>query len=128
MNSNKNKDSRFFESFGFALKGIAVAFRGRNFKVQACFGIAAIVLGIAFGVNAYEWLAIVICIGMVLAGEAFNTAIEAVVDIASPDWNPTAKIAKDCAAGAVLCMSFASLTIAGIIFIPKFLQLFLIMG
>lgn len=116
--------AKFFQSFAFAFSGIAQAFLvGRNFKVQLCFAVAAIVLGFAFSISPEEWLAIVICIGCVLGGECVNTAVEAVVDLASPDYHVLAKRAKDCAAGAVLVCAIASLFVAAIIFLPKFAQL-----
>ena len=62
-----------------------------------------------------EWLAIIITMGIVLALEAVNTAIETVVDLVSPDYHILAKKAKDVAAGAVLLFVFAALAVAGVI-------------
>ena len=116
----------FFSSFKCAAQGIAHAFvEGRNFKVQLCFGIAAVVLGIAFSIDATQWAVIAVCIGVVLGGECFNTAMEAVVDLASPDYHELAKHAKDCAAGGVLVCSIASLFVAAFVFLPKIVALLL---
>lgn len=113
----------FVKSFGYAFSGIAQAFReGRNFKVQLCFAVLAVVLGIAFGIEPVEWAAIAICIGVVLGGECMNTALEAVVDLASPDFHELAKRAKDCAAAAVLVCSFASVAVAAFVFLPRIVQ------
>lgn len=113
----------FIKSFGYALSGVAQAFReGRNFKVQLCFAVAAVVLGIAFRIEPAEWASIAVCIGAVLGGECLNTAIEAVVDLASPDYHDLAKRAKDCAAGGVLVMSLASVAVAAFIFLPRMVQ------
>lgn len=115
----------FLQSFGYAFSGIAQAFReGRNFKVQLGFAVAAIILGFVFGISSEEWLAVVICMGCVLGGECVNTALEAVVDLASPDYHELAKRAKDCAAGGVLVCSIAAVIVEAIIIIPKFLALF----
>ena len=62
-----------------------------------------------------EWLAIIITMGIVLALEAVNTAIETVVDLVSPEYHILAKKAKDVAAGAVLLFVFAALAVAGVI-------------
>ena len=114
----------FIKSFGFAFEGIAAAFRdGRNFKVQLCFAVLAIVLGIAFAIDPVEWTAIAICIGVVLGLECLNTAIEALVDLVSPGYNEKAKNAKDCAAGAVLLCSIASVAVAAFVFLPRILHL-----
>ena len=117
--------AKFVKSFGYAFSGIAEAFRvGRNFKVQLAFAVLAVVLGIAFRIDFAEWASIAICIGAVLGGECMNTAIEAIVDLASPDYHELAKRAKDCAAGGVLVCSFASVAVAAFIFLPRIADLF----
>ena len=116
--------AKFVKSFGYAFQGIAESFRtGRNFKVQLCFAVAAIVLGMAFRIEPVEWAAIAVCIGAVLGGECMNTAMEAIVDLASPDYHELAKRAKDCAAGGVLICAFASLAVAAFVFLPRIVAL-----
>lgn len=107
------------QAFGHAWDGIRAAAGERNFKIELGFGIAAIALGIGFGIDACEWAVVAVCIGCVLGGECLNTALEALVDLASPGYDELAKIAKDCAAGAVLICSIASLFVAAFIFLPK---------
>ena len=107
------------EAFGHAADGIKTAAHERNFKIELCFGAAAIVLGVALGIDATQWAVVALCIGCVLGGECLNTALEALVDLASPDYHELAKIAKDCAAGAVLISSLASLFVAAFIYLPK---------
>ena len=110
----------FLHSFKCAFEGIAHAFReGRNFKVQACVGVVAVVLGIALSIDLTQWAIIAVCIGVVLGGECVNTSIEAVVDLVSPEYHILAKHAKDCAAGAVLVCSIASVVVAACIFLPR---------
>lgn len=112
--------SKFIKSFVYAFQGIAETFRvGRNFKVQLGFAVLAITLGIWFRIDPIEWAAIAVCIGMVLGGECVNTSIEAVVDLASPEYHELAKRAKDCAAGGVLLFAFASVAVAAAIFLPR---------
>ena len=112
------------ESFACASRGIAhTCATGRNFKIQLGFAVAAIVLGIAFSIDVTQWAVISICIGCVLGGECMNTALESIVDLASPGYHDLAKHAKDCAAGAVLVCSFGSLFVAAFIFLPKILAL-----
>ena len=110
----------FLHSFKCAFEGIGHAFvEGRNFKVQFAVGVVAVVLGIVLGIDATQWAVIVTCIGVVLGGECVNTAIEAVVDLASPDYHKLAKVAKDCAAGAVLVASIASVFVAAFVYLPR---------
>ena len=66
-----------------------------------------------------EWIAIVVCIGMVFAAEAVNSSIEALADRVSEEYDEAIKRTKDLAAGAVLILAMASATIGLLIFIPK---------
>jgi undecaprenol kinase len=66
-----------------------------------------------------EWCVILIVIAAIISLEMVNTAIEAIVDLASPQIHPLAKIAKDVGAGAVLVFAIASVIIGGLIFLPK---------
>lgn len=117
--------SPFLKSFAYAAQGITHSFKvGRNFKVQLSFGVLAVALGIALEIDLTQWAIIAMCIGAVLGGECFNTAIEAVVDLVSPEKNELAGIAKDCAAGAVLLFSIASVAVAAFVFLPKIIGLF----
>ena len=106
-------------SFANAARGILhAALQERNFKIELCFAVAAIILGVVLQIDFTQWAVIFVCFGMVLGGECVNTALEAVVDLASPDYHELAKRAKDCAAGAVLVTSIASLLVAAAIFLP----------
>ena len=113
----------FFESFRHALEGIGAAAKGRNFRVQLAAGAIAIAAGFLLRISTGEWIAVVLCIGLVLGGECANTALEAAVDLASPGRHPLAKRAKDAAAGAVLLFSLAAAVVGLIIFLPRLLAL-----
>ena len=91
----------------------------RNMKIHLSVGVLAIVLGIAFSISALEWLAIVICIGAVIALECVNTAIESVVDLVTPDHRELAKRAKDCAAAAVLIAAISAVAVEAIVLLPR---------
>jgi len=83
--------------------------------------VAALVLifGIVFKISIMEWIVCLLCIGLVFGAEMMNTAIENVVDLASPDLHPLAGKAKDIAAGAVLLCAIISVIIGLLIFEPK---------
>lgn len=109
------------ESFGHAFRGIATLIRSEaHAKIHLVAIISLVVLGYIMDIKSWEWCAILGCMGLVLALEAVNTAIERLTDLASPDIHPLAKDAKDIAAGAVLIATIFSAVIWGIIFIPKF--------
>ena len=115
----KTKHS-IIENFKFAFAGIHIGLkRGRNIKIMFGMGIGAILLGIFTRISMDEWAVLVLVIGLVLGLETLNTALEAVVDLVSPDYNEKAKIAKDMAAGAVLIASIASIVLGLFIFLPK---------
>lgn len=117
-----HKNHPLIESVGYALEGIKFAFiYGRNFKIQMGFAILISVLGSVLKISSFEWLALILIISSVLILELINTALETVVDMVSLNFHPLAKIAKDCAAGAVLIASFASVLIGIIIFLPRLL-------
>lgn len=106
-------------AFRCAASGISYAFRSqRNLKIQAAAGALVIAFGLALGISRLDWLAIALCIVVVAVTEVLNTAIESVVDLASPEWHELARAAKDAAAGAVLLASIGSVVIGLIVFLP----------
>jgi diacylglycerol kinase (ATP) len=112
-------------SFRYAFAGIRyLLWTQRNAKIHTALGLAAVALGFLLRIERDEWLVLVLTIALVLAAEGLNTAIEAVVDLASPVYHPLAKIAKDVAAGTVLLTVIASVIVGLILFLPRLLSLF----
>lgn len=110
-------------SFKYAFKGIAALFTQPNACIHACVTVVVIAAGFLLKIAAWEWCAVALCIGGVLSAEAFNTAIEALCDKVSPDYDPLIGKAKDVAAGAVLLFVFGAVAVGLIIFFPKVLEL-----
>lgn len=107
-------------SFGWAFAGIWSMLRHqRNAQIHTLITTVVVVFAVVLRVNAGEWVALVLAITLVLALEAVNTALEAVVDLASPQLHPLAKQAKDTAAGAVLIGAIGAAVVGCIIFLPK---------
>lgn len=107
-------------SFSFAWDGIKEAFQNEpNFRIHIIVAILASLMGFYFKISQSEWMVLLLTITTVIVLELINTAIEAIVDIASPKINKLAKIAKDVSAAAVLIASLASILIGVIIFVPK---------
>ena len=75
--------------------------------------------GVLPNIPSIEWVLIIICSGMVMAAEAFNTALEKMADTLHPEKNDGIGSAKDLAAGSVLITAIAALVIGIIIFAPK---------
>lgn len=90
-----------------------------NARIHLLASIVVILTGIYVELSAQEWLWIALAIALVWILEAINTAIEALVDLASPDFHPLAGKAKDIAAAAVLIASIFAVIVGIIIFFPK---------
>lgn len=111
-------------TFKYALRGIAKAFATqRNMQIHGVAFILVVVLGFYFQIDKMEWVAIVLCSGMVFSAEIINTSIEEIVNFISPEKNPKAGLIKDLAAGAVLITAIAAIVVASIIFVPNFFEL-----
>ena len=121
----KLKSKNVFQSFKYAFSGLKYGFvNTKNLHVDLIFIIAVIVCGFIFKIHFIEWAILLGCIALVVSLELMNTAIEEVVNLASPDIHPLAKISKDVAAGAVLMSAIISSIIGLLIFVPKFIDLF----
>lgn len=106
-------------SFAFAWNGLAeCALRGRNFRIHLALGVLAGAFAARAPLAPAARGLVVLCIALVLAAEASNSALEAVVDLASPGWDERARVAKDAAAGAVLLLSCGSLLVFGAVALP----------
>jgi diacylglycerol kinase len=111
---------RVVRSFYFAAAGVAYLFRTqRNARIHASIGAAVIALAAWLGVSRVEWAILALSIAAVIILEGLNTAIEAAVDLASPQVHPLAKVAKDVAAGMVLVAAIASAVVGGLILGPS---------
>lgn len=120
----KFKARNFAESVGFALNRIA-----RLVKTERNFRIHLVIMGLVLSVGCYfqlkptEWIILTVCIGLMLAVEALNTAIEATVDLMTGGiYHEMAKHAKDTAAGACLIMAFSVSIVGACVFLPHLWQ------
>jgi diacylglycerol kinase len=109
----------------FALQGWRAFFgKETNGQIQLCVAIAVIIAGFIFQLNAFEWVIVLACVGLILALEMVNSAIEKLCDLVHPEKHPAIKFIKDVAAGAVLWASVVAVIIGLIIFLPKAILLF----
>ena len=111
-----NRGRGFGGSFGFAGSGLAYLVRTqRNARIEIFAGAAACALAAWLRIGRLEWAILAITIAMVLSLEGINTAIEAAVDLSTPQKNPLAKVCKDLAAGMVLLGAVASVAVGVLI-------------
>jgi diacylglycerol kinase len=90
----------------------------RNAWIHALASLAVIMLSIWLGIPRLEWAIIVLAIALVWMAEFLNTALEAVVDLASPEDNPLAKVGKDVGAAAVLIAAIGAAIIGLLVLGP----------
>lgn len=117
--------TNLFVSFKYAWQGVSYAFRTqRNFRVHVMVGSLAVSLAIALSLSLVELAVIILTCGIVLTMELINTALESVVDLTvEQTYHELAKIAKDCAAAAVLISALISLSVAACLLLPPLWQL-----
>lgn len=119
MDKVKTFIKKRIKSFGYAFQGIGNFIRKEPNAWIHCTAVVVVTsLGLYYGISATEWCIVILCFGLVLMAEAFNTAIERLVDLVSPDFHPLAGTIKDVAAGAVLLGAIAAAIVGCIIFIP----------
>lgn len=118
------RHSPLYKSFGYAFEGIGNTIRSeRNIKIHLVCTCLVILFGIGLHISLMEWLVCLLLFALVISLELVNTALEAVVDLATRERKPLAKKAKDAAAGAVLWSAIIAAVIGGIIFLPKIIEL-----
>ncbi len=116
---------RFLKSFKYSIEGLKYAYKNeQSLLIHFIATVLAIILGIIFKISHMEWAVLCIALGVVLASELINTAIEATVDLITLEINPLAKIAKDCGSAATFVFSMIAAVIGIIIFIPKIMSMF----
>lgn len=109
-----------FKSMGFALKGaIKLATTEHSVMVQTSLGILMIIAGFYFKISREEWMFQLLAIGLVLAVEGLNTAVEKIADFIHPEFHEKIGFIKDIAAGAVFFAAMTAIAIGLLIYIPK---------
>ena len=123
LKGKSKKSKNLMQSFGYAFEGIGYALKTvNNLKIHLLFTLVVIVGGFFFEITTSEFLVCLVFIALVISLELVNTAIEEVVDLASPDINPIAKRAKDVAAAAVLFSAIMAFIVGIAIFLPRIIE------
>lgn len=106
-------------SFRFAFIGLWTMLKTQhNAWVHAAASLVVIAAGLGLRITTLDWCLLVLAVMAVWSAEALNTAFEFLADVASPEYHPTVKHAKDVAAAAVLIAAIGSVTIGGLVFGP----------
>ncbi|MCC5916265.1 MAG: diacylglycerol kinase family protein [Cryomorphaceae bacterium] len=113
------------KSFKHAFTGISTMIKDEpNARIHLVVAVLVVVFGGVLKISAFEWMFILLAVGIVISAEAFNSALENLADVVSPEFHPSIKKVKDLGAAAVLICSLVAAVIGGIIFIPKILLFF----
>ena len=116
---------RFLNSWSYSMDGLKYAYRyEQSMLIHVFVTIAVVIVNILFKVEPIHWLISMMAIGMVLASELINTAIEAVVDMVTLEIHPLAKIAKDCGSAATFVLSVMAAIMGLVIYVPYIIDLF----
>jgi len=83
----------------------------RNAKIHLVIAVSIALVGAFLDLSLLDWAILALTIGVVFAAEIGNTVVEAIVDLVSPEYNDLAKVAKDAAAAAVLCLAAISIAV-----------------
>lgn len=111
------------KSFQYAFRGVALMLRTQhNAWIHAAITLLVCTAGILLELPAADWCWIVLAIMAVWMAEALNTALEILADVASPEFHPLVRDAKDVAAGAVLIAALGAAIIGATIFLPIVLR------
>ena len=111
-NSAERRRHDLVAAFGYAFAGLGTAWRTqRNVRIHGLIALAVVVAGAVLRLPPLAWAAVALAIALVVAAELLNTAIEAVVDLVSPEEHHLAKRAKDVAASAVLVAALGAVAV-----------------
>lgn len=115
---------KLLDSFNYAINGILYSLRTqRNMRIHFVIALMVLFASLFYNITRGEFIALAICITMVVTAELINTALESVIDLGTNHYHPLAKIAKDTAAGAVFVTALNAILVGFIIFGDKFTEI-----
>jgi diacylglycerol kinase len=116
--------NRRLKSFSYAFKGLRDLFRTQvNARLHLLAAALVTAAAAVLRCNAAEWALLALTMAVVIAAEAFNTAIEYLTNLVSPDFHPLAGKVKDAAAAGVLLVAGGAAIVGLLLFLPKIFAL-----
>ena len=111
---------KLLRSFRYAFDGFGSAIRTEaNVRWHLIATAIAIGFGVFFRINSGEWIAITLCIGLVISAELFNTSLERLADRVTKENDELIKQSKDISAAAITVLALMSVVVGAIVFLPK---------
>ena len=112
--------SKLLRSFVIGFRGLAHTIASeQNMRIHCLAAVGVVGAGVCFSLAAWEWVGVLLCVGLVLSAECMNTALERLADRVSTDLHPLIKQAKDCGSAAVLVLALTSVAVGLVVFLPK---------
>lgn len=119
------KNRRYIDSFYYAFKGVRTVFQEeRNMRIHVIAGVSVLIVALLLPMSPSDWLWVLLSSFLVIVMEIWNTVIENLVDLVTPEYNSIAKKVKDMAAAAVLISTGFAVITGMIILLPKLIKLF----
>lgn len=113
---------RTLRTFKYSMQGLTYAYKNeQSMLIHAIGSAVTVALGFIYGLTLTEWAIVFIALGVILASELINTAIEAAVDLVTLEINPLAKIAKDCGSAATFVLTICAVIVCLMVFVPYFI-------
>ena len=120
MKRKSNFITNRLKSIGYAFKGAYLLITTEaSLKVQFFIGIIVTIAGFYYNLSPVEWILQILTIGIILALEGINTAIEEMADFVHPAQHKKIGLIKDLSAGAIFIFCVAAIIIGFIIYFPK---------
>ena len=114
-----------FNVIKYSINGIkCYAKEGKSIIIYTVCSLIEIILGFLYHISGLEWILVICILGFILSIELINTAVEAVCDAVTKEFNPLIKIAKDCGSAATFVIFIVAIILNIIIFAPKIVALF----
>ena len=122
MKHNRFSIWQRIHSFKYAFNGLKILFvEEHNARIHLLATVVVLAFSWYVQINRLEWIALLFCIGLVLAAEAFNSAIEKLADFVCTEQHPTIKKIKDLSAAGVLICACIALIVGLVVFVPYFI-------
>lgn len=128
IRKNKLKKPRSFKKFinsiRYSLQGLKHAYlTEQSLMLHAILTSLVLISAIIFNASKVQWVVILLVFTLIMITELLNTAIEAVVDLVTDEYNELAKIAKDCASAAAFVASLLAIGLYIYVFLPQIIRL-----
>ncbi|MDR0989065.1 MAG: diacylglycerol kinase family protein [Prevotellaceae bacterium] len=121
----KYRFKKQLRSFKHAWNGLRGCIgKEQNLSFHLIVAALTLLAGWLLGISGTEWMVVMLCIGLVIAAELFNTALERVLDRLAPERHPLTGQAKDIAAAAVLVCALSAAVVGILLFTPYIIRLF----